>query len=850
MEDRDYSLTIATGERNRDTAQLIRNWCGHARVERMGGRGMIEAMSGLPIGHQSMACDHAPAGGMACWELRDAVVDFYDRNCSTCTVRKPIRLPNISEIIGERDRLRADHERREEAASKASSEALALRDKRRDELSHDLDAVGRTILDDIRAFDHDRSDTNRETLIAAAKMAPEKFDARLVAYIADLTNDEKWFEAVGVHILQAIDHDQVWVMRRALAAFAAGHSSTSLVDIILDLVGHDDEASVMAALPALIALASPDYSESFGRRLPCDARPLQALWPRHRVAMLAAAEAMLLSRKRHRVEAAGRMLERLQQVEPDAADTLARTMCSVFVRAHQLLDDLKKEDDPLPHLAEALIGILSVQPEMVDGLLQEYGAGPHTTAADRVPIIYSRALATGRDAPVVPADSRRYRISLSRLIWSATTLPPGPGLQVVGGAFRHMSAALTEVVRAEIEALVGASLLIDQRIDALDQAPKQENETWLDHMERGNVRSSYNQFVSNFLEWAAQGARGDAVATDQFLELVDAIPQDRELLRGRALGALSQLAGGMEGLRRLLPYLYKGLVGASVIGRGLAAKALGDMSSKVYRDLPPLMFESFLTLLDDPYVYAHKNCVRALSHMSVPEQYRQRIAVGVMGLLHHYRIKSDEQDFTVDCIELVAGMADEYGSNSAKARQYLIDSAMMVEPIHLHSEIPSLAYTLGVDPSFGKLAARMLPELADGYNQSVGAEQLLERTSAAAISAYQTEFEGVALAIAETDLSLSLRIVEKIAVAVGPSAGEDLARRLEAVFPDTANMRARRQAVHLPLLALRFELAAASADADGRVRLRAEWDATVEAIEARRKDYRERNDRTAFPFAL
>lgn len=102
--DRDIQRTIKAGEKNRRTTELIHNWCRHAEVEKMGGTGLIEMQTGLPIGHHAMVCKHAPASGIAAWDLADAALDFHDRNCVVCKLRSPVRLPNLSELLGARER--------------------------------------------------------------------------------------------------------------------------------------------------------------------------------------------------------------------------------------------------------------------------------------------------------------------------------------------------------------------------------------------------------------------------------------------------------------------------------------------------------------------------------------------------------------------------------------------------------------------------------------------------------------------------------------------------------------------------------------------------------------------------
>ncbi len=106
VSDESIRHAIAGGERNAEGFTLVRNWCAHVRIERFGGRGMVEAVTGLPIGHHCLACDHAPASGMASWDIRDAALNFYDRNCHNCTLRKVVGVPQPGKL-GRRTRRRS-----------------------------------------------------------------------------------------------------------------------------------------------------------------------------------------------------------------------------------------------------------------------------------------------------------------------------------------------------------------------------------------------------------------------------------------------------------------------------------------------------------------------------------------------------------------------------------------------------------------------------------------------------------------------------------------------------------------------------------------------------------------------
>lgn len=42
---------------------------------------------------------------MAAWDIVGATLDFHDRNCVDCKQRVPVRLPNLSTQLGEREKV-------------------------------------------------------------------------------------------------------------------------------------------------------------------------------------------------------------------------------------------------------------------------------------------------------------------------------------------------------------------------------------------------------------------------------------------------------------------------------------------------------------------------------------------------------------------------------------------------------------------------------------------------------------------------------------------------------------------------------------------------------------------------
>src|SRR5215467_6800420 len=132
--DRAIQHAIAIGEANKRVLELAQNWCAHLTVELRGGVGLVEQTTGLPIGMRAITCPHARAAGFAAMDLERVALDFYERNCIGCAERRPVRLPNLLELIDRRDRERRGQKEAVERARQAELAALAERQRKRDVL--------------------------------------------------------------------------------------------------------------------------------------------------------------------------------------------------------------------------------------------------------------------------------------------------------------------------------------------------------------------------------------------------------------------------------------------------------------------------------------------------------------------------------------------------------------------------------------------------------------------------------------------------------------------------------------------------------------------------------------------
>jgi hypothetical protein len=849
---RDIADAIRAGERNRDTMVLVRNYCANARVEKFGGTGMIEQYTGLPIGHHSMRCDFAPEVGIASWDLRDAVIDFYDRNCATCTHRKPLRLPNLLEIVTDRDRKRAVHEAQAEAKAAIAANALGERNAIRADLLPRLSAVGRTLLEDIAAFDADRSSENFERVTQSARLAPEHFTPDLVQYVSLLATGHPWFAEAALIILDAVGADDGKIIDLAVAVLRSGRPVSVAVERLLLRLEAMSADSVPEILGSAIDLADPGDRELFygddKLRRPRDPSFLEALFRRFPGEVITVIEQMLLSGRRLLLERAGRGLHALQARDLNAANPILRTLLSVYVRAPSLVGDLKDHGDRLPDLAKAVNNSFDANPQQVDTLLQSLHECAPASYRARVMKVYSLAAHVGNGKPPVPASSVRHSIALTRLVWAATVERDDKVLEEVASAFRPRSNGLEKVVRAQLDAFIGALFLLDDRLTELDAAMKEPAENGLVAIERDNRRAAMRGLMKRFVEWASEAAAGDDPSVAKIIGMFDTIPEGRDNLRGALLGATKVLSRDLAGLKRLLPHLYAALVGASVLGRFYAATAVGELPHRSRANIPDLLFEAFGLLLSDRYVLVHKTAVDAFRHSIIPEPHQINAGQAILNLIRYYKLQSNEDHFLAECVRILAGMVDTFGKASGELRRYLIEVAMGIDPVFLQSEIQSLSYSLGSEPEFAKLAALMIPHLVDRHNKSDKALNLLREVTVVGLKAHTQAFHDAAIAVLDTDLQTALGVVEAFLRADMLREAHDLVTALVNANGDTVRLRRRRTLLRWPQLALQFEAAVAMRDLDAIAIASHEWAEAAAADAQDEEDGRERRARSNLPF--
>ncbi len=849
--DRDFKKATDAGERNRTGFELVRNWCAHVRIEKFGGTGIVEQMTGLPIGNHGLKCDHATPGGIYSWDICESALDFYDRNCIDCEKRKPVSLPNLLVWVKERDDARVAEAQRAEAERSRQEEARIARRLVRSSLRESLSPLSGTIIDHIDEFDDHRDQEHRDRLCESARLAPEHFVAPVVLYIFDLTEREAWFTEAGLTILDHLKADPVRIARLALAAIGKTWPIDTHARILLDRLAVTDAEKIADVLPAVIELASPsdDFFAGPARSVSPEPELLRGLWATHPAAVRKGLAGLFSSRRYYDIELAARGLLALKDSDPSVFSSFHRTMVATFSRASILLDDFDENRNAFRYLRDTLVAAFTAAPQEIDALVQEYISASDNTSRARAYKIYEAACRGHRfGGPPIPPDTLVHRICFQRLLWATTVEESDDNiLRSALDVFDGRPYEMIEIARAEVDNLLGAVLLLDDRLRRHDEMPQPKDAMLLDHLERRNHRMTITSLMGALIEWASTAAKDDPALTKKVVDMFDRIPEGRDYLKGLALGSFEHLGETVEGLRLVLPHLYYGLVGPSVVVRSYAARALRKGPQD---NIPPLVYEAFSVLLWDQYVMVHKSAVEALHFFQLPESVRGRSVQALLALVRYYAQKSHEDHFLIECIGKLAHELQHFGKAKGKVGQYLVKVLLGVEPLYLRNEIRSLGYALGETEGFADVVIKLIPHIDDHGNRGDDELALLAELPKDAILLRKAQLEKLGIELAPTRPWLAIHIIEALA-RVGAMVEARKVAEAGANLPE-ANMH--NQAIRLSMNGVRVAAAFEEAVADGRMddleNLTQQWEENVERQQEFKADVERRNSRSGFPRPL
>jgi hypothetical protein len=822
--DRRWAEAVEIGKKNQRTVTLIQNWCAHARIENHGGVGLIQMQTGLPIGHLAMACDYATSGStVASWDLVDAALDFHDSNCVGCLQRKPVRLPNLSELVAERDAAVRAQEAR--AAAQDLEQAGALRKRRaaREALRAKLAPPSQSLVDHLDALDIGSERKAGEELEAAAGLAPEAFTPDLIEFLFDLIEgNERWAMETALVVLDKVGAAPNRLANGALRSLGL-YGGTKSAEVLLRHLEHARKDLVARAVPMLIHHAEPADLPFIERKGNANPRFLMAVHKAFPVEVERVVDELLGSKDPECMSDGARAICVLGAADGAFALKFARTVISKLARTNWEDDSDSQLTAIRGELRRAAALAFRFDPAATEALIESFRKGASPNGHRELLNIYQWVLRGGwneKNHPFEAGDSAAF----DRMIALASNPPNKGAVPELGGFFAHSGYRFKDLAAEKIDALLGAAALLADVLDRLDAQHKATPATdFLGTLEQNSHRSGLASLQGNLAKLAAEAAAGDPERTRKFLSLLSSIPSERTELRHALIAHLDELITSPETLAEVLPYLYSALVGASTIERGAAAKTIGKIQQKLLEDAPPLLLEAFVALLSDQYLFPMMETVKALERVRLPDGLEADVRLRLWVIICAYTKTVDQQRVLVQAIDTFTAQFISDDQCAGKAGEALIEILEGHDVGHYYSELRHLAYRFKKQRAFGRLVVKAL--LEPNYRHLDGTVELLGNLPAVTVVANAAALEALVggLSLERKEWWISQVLIEAF---TRSALWDEALRAIDAMLAKVEDVpRNRRRRLHLATVraAVEVERAVAQGKLDDIAGLADAW---------------------------
>jgi hypothetical protein len=652
--DDQITRAIRIGEDNAAIIELYRNFCAHLEVERFGGTGMVEIETGLPIGSRSFKCQHASAGGMAGMDLRMIALDFYDRNCNGCEKRIAVRMPNLKDVVADRDAAIQEQELQAKQQQEARQAAYRQRNEARQRAKLNSDEPTAGLIDAIDRLDEGGTPEAGEVLVELARVASHAFDPSITELLYSLaeSSDSIIVNESVFKTLRIVSNDTKRLCSLALK-FLAKYPNSVAADIVAQFVDETQSSLIPPALPHLIYLAGPDEHHFLGPPRTEEPAGLEAVYSIAPKLVLEALEKALASPQKIARIRAVNALSILRDHDPKCGVSLI----PLLVASTEQPDDSYSIGSAEAWVQDLLADMLETNFEESDGPLSEAFRRLNSEKSDAgLDKVYLRMFRGFRhrerqERRMSPAHETIF----ARLVSILSTKSAEQGSTDLLEFVRNDAIHYIDLVERHLDGLLGAlAILNEERTNEVASFLQIElPPSPLAALEASRRKQGLYWLVSAVAQLLGKAAEQRPETVGKALvQTLQKINDGHDDLRASLVEAMGIMGRSRAALPKVLPLLYGALTGPSTLVRAAAVRAYGEVLGRTPEDLPPLLHETFLTSLTDPFVIVHSAAVEVLDHHRLPHKYDEQLGIHVLLLIQAHSRASGNRNLLKTALDV------------------------------------------------------------------------------------------------------------------------------------------------------------------------------------------------------
>jgi len=652
--DDQINRAIRIGKDNAVIIQLYQNFCASLQVERFGGTGMVEIETGLPIGSRSLKCQHASAGGMAGMDLRVIALDFYDRNCKGCEKRIAVRMPNLSDVVAERDEEIHEQQRHAKQQQEARQAEYRKRSEARQRAKLDCDEPTAGLIDAINRLDEGGTPEAGEVLVELARVASHAFDPRVTDLLYSLaeSSDSIIVNESVFKTLRLVSNDTKRLCSVALK-FLAKYPNSVAAEIVARSIDESQSSLIPQALPHLIYLAGPDEHHFLGPPRPEEPAGLEAVYRVTPKLVVDAFEHGLASPQKIARIRVVNALSTLRDLDPKCGVSLI----SILVASTELPDDGYSIGSAEAWVQDLLADMLETNFEEADAPLSEAFRRLNSEKSDAgLDQVYLRMFRGFRhrerqERRMSPAHETIF----ARLVSILSTKSAEQGSTDLLEFLRHDAIHYIDLIERHLDGLLGALAILNEErtseVASFLQLELPPNP--LAVLEASRRKQHLYWLASALAKLLGEAAeqRPETVG-EALVDTLQKVNDGHDDLRASLVEAIGIMGRNRAALPRVLPLLYGALTGRSTLVRAAAIRAYGEVLGRAPEDLPPLLHETFLTSLTDPFVIVHSAAVELLDHHRLPHKYDEPLEFHVLLLIEAHSRTSGNRNLLKTALDV------------------------------------------------------------------------------------------------------------------------------------------------------------------------------------------------------
>lgn len=503
-------------------------------------------------------------------------------------------------------------------------------------------------------------------------MAPQCFDSRVHDSLFNLAQES---DSIVVNegvlaALRLIPADPQRLCNLALQLLAK-NASTEAADIVSQFVGPAQARLIPNALGSLLYLAGPTEHHFFGAQTTPHTTGLLAVYKAAPNLVVEAIKKLLSDpRKMPRIRAAN-AITLLRGIDPKCGLSLV----SLLVASTELPDDSYSVGSAGSWVQDLLASMLEQNFPDVDGPItaafQRLDSEKSEAGLDRVYLRLFRERRHNDDRG--RRSSPTHEIVFGRLMNFLSTKCAEQGSTQLLEFLRHDAIHYMDLVERHADGLLGAlAILNEERTNAVASFLQLElPPNPLAALEASSRKQHLYWVVS-----ATSKLLGEAAAKrpntigESLLSMLEKVDETHDSLRASLVEAIGLMAKNRSVLPRVLPSLYSALTGRSQLVRASAVHAYGDVIDRNPDDLPPLLHETFMTLLTDVYVIVHSAAVELLDRHRLPHRYDEQLEYLVFKLIEAHDGSEGRRHVLQTAIEV---FLDFQGGKSVQMPDQLCD---------------------------------------------------------------------------------------------------------------------------------------------------------------------------------